>query len=765
MMRFRVVALALLFCCLWGCGGGGGGDGGDDTSISLSTSSITLDADLGSTSFASSTLTVNFRGAGVVVGTLPGQTMPTWLLSPVPENSTTTQVVFSVRAFAYSMPRGTYTTTLRFVTGREDQSHLKTADLTVTLRVNTPFNASVAAPLAFVQADGATSATAVGPSAIQIVGENLQWRATANQPWVGFGATSGTQAGNLTITANRQSLPLGVHTAQISIIDDRRNRTLTFPVTFEIRPARIALSASTFDYTVTPQTLATEFTRSLTVSDELNGTNAAKGVTWTATTGAPWLTLSSGAGSSASNQQLTVSLDSARLNVLPSGTYNTSITFNYQDSGGSARTAELPVTLNVRMPLARAASPYLLAPGAGATLRLRGQDIRDVDMSSLSVDGASAATLTRVDADSVTLQMPALGAGVYPIRFNTASGLTRSAARVVVQASNLGEGVIQSPNAKRLVLDEQRGRLIAIDRTQSQLESYRWNGATWAAEITLTIPEIADAVLTRNGEEVIVVARHAIYALDADDLSQPRTEVWALPSGQNRTASFNTIQLNELGVGLIAQTYHFAGLSGNTSILRFDSILRDAPTGFNFESLYEAQLAQSPTGRYLMVGEYGVSPPIAPWLYDSDDIATGLLGARTTPIQTGGSIAIQISHSETRILQSFAQVYNFSGQLLGRLPTGGYIQNFATLSPNGERAYRLVRTPSGSSLAVHDLTATPTPEYPEIDQVALPADVIQYNADIALYPGATLSVAAVMSRDGRYLFLAGPERIVVVDVN
>jgi hypothetical protein len=54
---------------------------------------------------------------------------------------------------------------------------------------------------------------------------------------VGLGGTSGAQAGSLTITANRQSLALGMHTAQISITDDRRNRNVTFPVTFE-HPSR-----------------------------------------------------------------------------------------------------------------------------------------------------------------------------------------------------------------------------------------------------------------------------------------------------------------------------------------------------------------------------------------------------------------------------------------------------------------------------------------------------------------------------------------------
>jgi hypothetical protein len=130
------------------------------------------------------------------------------------------------------------------------------------------------------------------------------------------------------------------------------------------------LSASTLDYTVAANT-CDEFTDALTVSDELNAMNSMKAVTWTATTDAPWRTLSNEAGSSAPNQQLQVSLDSASLSVLPSGAYSTNITFNYQDSVGSALTAEVPVSLNVRMPLVRAAT------GPGNTKVFRSVSLRE----------------------------------------------------------------------------------------------------------------------------------------------------------------------------------------------------------------------------------------------------------------------------------------------------------------------------------------------------------------------------------------------------
>ena len=153
-----------------------------------------------------------------------------------------------------------------------------------------------------------------------------------------------------------------------------------------------------------------------------------------------------------------------------------------------------------------------------------------------------------------------------------------------------------------------------------------------------------------------------------------------------------------------------------------------------------------------------------PRLYDSY-LAGNTPFGDTRLIPGGNSMSMQINHAQTRILQYFKNVYDMNGSLLGELPTGSFLEDFAILSPNGERAYRLIRTAGGSHLDVHDLTATPNPQYPLIDQIPLPANVLAPGEDIELWPNQTLTVAGVMSRDGRYLFLAGPERIVVVDVS
>ena len=80
-LLFRAAVL-LALACLAGCGGGGGGGGGASDgpqySISVSPASVSLSGVVEGPA-QTQDVTVTFRGDGVVVGTLPGQTAPPWL--------------------------------------------------------------------------------------------------------------------------------------------------------------------------------------------------------------------------------------------------------------------------------------------------------------------------------------------------------------------------------------------------------------------------------------------------------------------------------------------------------------------------------------------------------------------------------------------------------------------------------------------------------------------------------------------------------------
>ena len=772
MFSIRIVSALLLCVVLSACGGAGGdGGGGDDTSISLSTSTLSFSGDVNGQSPPQQTVTVNFQGAGVVIGTLPGQpTVPPWLAVGVNSQPSATQAIVGITVFPTNAAQGQHSFTLRFVTGRADQTHLKTADLVVNLRINRPFSANTVEPLSFTQIDGAASATANGAATIAIGGDDISWRAVADQPWIVLGAASGTQATNLSVGINRQALNIGSYTGQIQITDDRRNRTVTLPISFEIRPAHLTVGSGTLSFAVDRQTPANALEQALLVSDELNGQNVAKSATWTATIADPWLEMSSTAGSTAPSQQLAVRLDDDALNVMDSGSYDTQIEFAYQDSAGGTHTLTVPVSLNVRLPLARAATPYVLAPGVATTLRLRGQNIRPEDMADLQLSGGNF-TATRVDASHLTVDVPALAPGEYTFSFTNAAGLSRSAATLVVkQAAAMGAGVIEAPNLKRLLLDEQRGRLLVIDRTQSQIKPYQWNTAIsqWSALSPLPIAELADAALTRDGKSLIIAARNAIYYADANDMTQPLQTIWERPPPDTSyPPALNAIQVNDLGAAMIVETLHFAHVSGSSPALVFDTVRRTAPTPLpGFDLRNDAQLAQSPGGRYMMYGDVGVFPPSPSVQFDSFAEGETLLGARRFA-GSGGFATLQISAADNRILLGHTEILDIDGTKLGTLPDNNdfFFRDFAVISPDGTRGYRLRYDLSAAGdVEVIDLTAPSAPDYPALGTIALPSRIADPQNSFGLSQATSLA-QGLTSSDGRLLFLSGQERIVVIDVS
>lgn len=129
-LAFRAAVLFVLVC-MSGCGGGGGGDDGPQYSISVSPSTVSLS---GVTEGAAQTqsMTVTFRGDGVVVGTLPGQFSPPWLTVSGP---TTGASPIVITLSASSQAAGTFQTTLRFATGKVDGSQVVTTDVPITFNV------------------------------------------------------------------------------------------------------------------------------------------------------------------------------------------------------------------------------------------------------------------------------------------------------------------------------------------------------------------------------------------------------------------------------------------------------------------------------------------------------------------------------------------------------------------------------------------------------------------------------------------------------
>lgn len=135
-MAWRTAPLLGVLLGLAACGGGGGGGSSPPPppaySISVSPQAVSLHAIEGGASPQQS-VTVTFVGAGVVVGTLPGQTAPSWLAVNAPSQATSPLTV-TVGATTLAIP-GTYTTTLRFTTGSASGSNVVYTDVPVTLTI------------------------------------------------------------------------------------------------------------------------------------------------------------------------------------------------------------------------------------------------------------------------------------------------------------------------------------------------------------------------------------------------------------------------------------------------------------------------------------------------------------------------------------------------------------------------------------------------------------------------------------------------------
>lgn len=135
-IAWRTGLLAAVLAALTACGGGGGGSSSPPPppsySISVSPQSVSLSGVAGAQP-PSQSVTVTFVGAGVVVGTLPGQTAPTWLDVSAPGQASS-PVTVGIAAMASVAP-GSYSTTLRFATGSASGANVVYTDVPVTLQM------------------------------------------------------------------------------------------------------------------------------------------------------------------------------------------------------------------------------------------------------------------------------------------------------------------------------------------------------------------------------------------------------------------------------------------------------------------------------------------------------------------------------------------------------------------------------------------------------------------------------------------------------
>ena len=273
-----VASLALSAC-------GGGTSSPPGTSISLDKSSLTFSATRGGASPASQAVVASWVGDGLIVGYPAGVSQASWLAVTLAQSGASSAIA-TVSVITSGLLAGTYTTTLRFVTGRQDGSDVKYVDVPVTLNVADNFTVAVA-DYEFARTWG--TATALQGSPILISTGAKAWHVSAGAAWVKLGMSQGVGSATVSVGIDAATQePVGTSTTTVTVSADDNSFTKTVNVRFVVTAPAAAVgdaSLALVDGTVSPIG-----TVAVTLS------NGARAGTWTATSNASWLKLDTATG-------------------------------------------------------------------------------------------------------------------------------------------------------------------------------------------------------------------------------------------------------------------------------------------------------------------------------------------------------------------------------------------------------------------------------------------------------------------------------------
>lgn len=194
--------------------------------------------------------------------------------------------------------------------------------------------------LSFVATEGAANPATQTLSISNTGDGTLSWTAIDNAPWLTLSPASGTGDGAVTLTVTTGALPVGIHSATVTL-NAIGAGSVTVPVTVTVAtasvPPAIGASPTSLSFAAT-RGGSDPATQTLSISNTGGGT-----LNWTAIDNAPWLTLLTllGQASGTGNGVVTLSVSTGSMGV---GTYTGSITINA--TGASSIT--VPVTFTVK---------------------------------------------------------------------------------------------------------------------------------------------------------------------------------------------------------------------------------------------------------------------------------------------------------------------------------------------------------------------------------------------------------------------------------
>lgn len=334
----RYFAFVLSVVLISACGGGGGG--GSSADLSLSSNSLSFSANQNGALPATQTLSASWSSADVaaiLAGYPPTVTPPAWLDITIQGNVSPISINLTVNTT--NLVAGTYSTTVRVVSVDSNSNPIDIVDANVSFTVTAKLGVSGSSALTFNMVDGGTAPAA---QSVGLVGDSINWTATASEAWVQLANASGTAPGSASVGIDPSMLSVGTHTATVTFSDSSSTDTVTLNVTLNVLPQLGIVGGPTLAFNMVTGGQAPQ-----DQSVSLTG----NGLSWNAAASASWIQLGSTSGTAPSN--VTIGINPAGL---AAGTYTATVTFT---DSANIQSQTLNITLNIQAQLGISGSTAL----------------------------------------------------------------------------------------------------------------------------------------------------------------------------------------------------------------------------------------------------------------------------------------------------------------------------------------------------------------------------------------------------------------------
>jgi hypothetical protein len=506
--------------------------------------------------------------------------------------------------------------------------------------------------------------------------------------------------------------------------------TLALPVTYDIAPRELIVD-SPLTYSLDINSLPGDLSQTVSI-----GSNTSQNLDWNATADQSWVILSKTNGDTATDNQLTVTLDAAQLSALDRGNYTAAVTFSSSVSG--VPDTELVVNVIHDSVHIQYLTPSFSYSNTTQEKILRGGGFSHITNQTLMLGSYPAVSMTVVSDNEIRFTPPALLPGKYPVSIDGNIGLSRSDTELSVIENHSFAGAL-FPSAgmiSRVRFDAVTETIYAVDVSNDSINRYRYNGSTWDENI-LSVPGIADIALDPNGKEIVAIALRDLNS----QLIHISTDTFMVDGTYDVNIGFVS-DLDRIEIANNGKAYLFIGTSGYI----YDIATHDVVQSVGARDAYKEAISQD---RSRIIAMQRAVYPRVMYYYNAstDAVYDNELGRNTQQMF--------LSHDASKLVitSGFSfDIFDYNFNLLG---TGGSSGDFGVLSNDGTRFFTY--TSSIDSIYGYDISD--------------PQNIIGLGSYSPLPFGEYLgrgffqSIRPVLvTPDDKYILMAGDQNIVLTPI-